>query len=166
VQDRDGNVVAPTLVRRAARFEDLAEALRVIERAVERACRDHYGPVQRRAVYLAYAQHLFLEVPGPFDTVVAHLDGRLVGVAQLDPATDRLRALFIDADVQGAGLGRVLLADVEARAARHGCARLHGAMSLNAVPFYAKAGFRPCAGPTRLPGPAAVAVLPMEKPLR
>jgi GNAT superfamily N-acetyltransferase len=166
VQDREGEVAAPALVRRAARFEDVAEALRLIERAVERGCRDHYGPAERRAVVLAYAHHMFVEVPGPFDTVVAHLDGRLVGVAQLDPATARLRALFIDAEVQGAGLGRVLLADVEARAARHGCARLHGAMSLNAVPFYAKAGFRPCAGPTRLGGRPAVAVLPMEKPLR
>ena len=43
-----------------------------------------------------------------------------------------------------------MLAAVEARARAAGCARLRGAMSLNAVSFYARAGFLPCAGPTRL----------------
>ena len=32
----------------------------------------------------------------------------------------------------------------------HGLRRVQGAMSLNAVPFYARAGYRPCEGPDRL----------------
>ena len=76
----------------------------------------------------------------------------------------RLRALFVDGDWQGRGLGRALMAEIEARAVRHGCVRLHGAMSLNAVPFYAAAGFRACHGPQRLiTAHTLVPIVRMEK---
>jgi N-acetylglutamate synthase-like GNAT family acetyltransferase len=153
-----------SFVTRRARFEDVSEVLRVIARAIERGCGGHYDPAQRRAVYLTYGTHLFVEAMEPFDLIVAELDGRLVGVAQLDPASGRLRALFVDGPMQGGGLGAALLADVETRARRHGLHRIHGAMSLNAVSFYARAGFRAIGGPGRLSGgPVVVPVVPMEK---
>jgi N-acetylglutamate synthase-like GNAT family acetyltransferase len=154
-----------SFVTRRARFEDVPEILRVISRAVERGCREHYDADQRRAVYLTYGTHLFVEALEPYDLLVAELDGRLVGAAQLDPAAGRLRALFVDGPWQGGGLGAALLADVETRALGHGLHRIHGAMSLNAVPFYAKAGFHPTAGPRRLSSVVLVPVVPMEKRL-
>jgi putative acetyltransferase len=157
----------PALEVRAARFEDVAELLRLVGRAVAFGCRDHYNLAQRAAVYASYAEALFVDVLGPFETIAAELAGRIVGFAQLDPASGRLRALFVDADVQGRGVGRVLLAEVEASAARHGRARLHGAMSFNAVPFYAHAGFSRAAGVEVLTSTGvAVPVVRMEKLLR
>jgi putative acetyltransferase len=154
-----------SVVIRTARFEDVPAILRVIDRAVDQACRHHYDRTQRRAVVLSYGRHLFVEALERFELVAADRDGRLVGAAQLDPADGRLRALFVDAPWQRSGIGGALLAEVEARAIRHGLRRLHGAMSLNAVPFYAKQGFQPCAGPTQLTGRVSVPVVPMEKRL-
>jgi GNAT superfamily N-acetyltransferase len=152
---------------RRARFEEVPEILRLIRRAVEHGCRQHYRPNQRREVLWSYVRSLFVDVLGPCETVVAELDARLVGVAQLDVAGGRLRALFVDAPLQMQGVGRALLADIEQRAAARGNTRVHGAMSLNAVPFYTRAGFRPCAGPDRLAAAdVAVPIVRMEKWLR
>jgi putative acetyltransferase len=156
---------ASTLPVRAARFEEVPSLLALIERAIDHGCRDHYDGAQRRAVYLGYASNLFVDALGPFETLVAELGGRAAAVAQLDVDDGTLRALFVDAAHQGRGVGRALLAEVEARARAAGCARLRGAMSLNAVAFYARAGFRPGAGPARLGG-AGVPVVWMEKSLR
>jgi GNAT superfamily N-acetyltransferase len=159
-------VGAPSLSMRRARFEDVSGILRLIERALEQGCRDVYDERQRRAVYLAYASSLFLEVLDPFQTLVAEMGGRLVGVAQIDPRADVLRALFVDDGVQGKGVGRALLAAVESRARAAHCERLCGAMSLNAVEFYRRAGYRARGEPQRLPRVATrVPVLWMEKPL-
>ena len=141
--------------------------LRLIEGAIEHGCRDCYDRRQRQAVYLGYASNLFVDAVGPFQTLVADVGGQLAAVAQLDPAVGALRALFVDAALQGQGLGRALLAAVEARARAAGCARLRGAMSMNAVAFYSKAGFRPRGGPTQLlSADVRVPVTWMEKSLR
>jgi N-acetylglutamate synthase-like GNAT family acetyltransferase len=148
---------------RTGRFEDVPAILRIIRRAVEAGCDRQYDSAQREAVFLSYGQHLFVEALERFELVVATRDGDVVGVAQLDPADGRLRALFVDGPWQGSGLGAALLAEVETRAVRHGLRRIHGAMSLNAAAFYAKQGFHPCAGPTQLSGRIFVPVVPMEK---
>jgi GNAT superfamily N-acetyltransferase len=140
------------------------DLLRIIERAVERACSGHYDGAQRRAVMVSYARNLFYEVLGRFDTVLVQLHARVVAFAQLDAADCRLRALFVDARVQERGLGTLLLEHMLALAARRGCTRLHGAMSLNAVPFYARAGFARCDGSAWLVnGGVRVPVVPMQR---
>jgi N-acetylglutamate synthase-like GNAT family acetyltransferase len=153
-------------IRRAS-FEDIPDMLRLIERAIEHGCRFHYGADQRRAVFLGYAQSLFLEVMLPFEMAIAEVRGRMVAAAQLDPHDGRLRGLFVDAHEQGHGYGRDLLAWSERRALAHHLPRLHGAMSLNAVPFYTRAGFEPAPGNRLIRhGQSTVPVLPMEKRLR
>lgn len=140
--------------------------LRLIEGAIEQGCRQHYDPAQRRAVFLAYAQSLFVEVVHAFDTVVAEATGTMMGVAQFDPEEGRLRALFVAASAQGHGHGDALLDAVLSRARAAGLRRIHGAMSLNAVPFYARHGFRNGEGRARLQhGAVIVPVQPMEKDL-
>jgi GNAT superfamily N-acetyltransferase len=159
-------VGAKSLSMRFARFEDVSGILRLIERALEYGCRDDYDERQRRQVFLEYASSLFLEALGPFETLVAEIGGRLVGVAQLDPRIGLLRALFVDAGFQGQGVGRALLAAIEARARAARCKRLYGAMSLNAVGFYGRVGFRARGGPERLRGAwTSVPVVWMDKPL-
>ena len=145
------SVGAPrSVVLRALRFQEIPVVLRLIRRAIEVGCRGTYDAHQRNAVWNGYAQTLFAESVGPFETIVAEAGGGLVGVAQWDAADERLRALFVDGDRQRSGVGRTLLSEVEARARGHGCARLRGAMSLNAVPFYESEGFRATAGPEQL----------------
>lgn len=165
-RDRPVQILAPVRLR-AARFEDVPEILRLVERAVEHDCREHYDGPQRRAVYASYAVNLFVEALGPFDTLVAEDAGQLLGFGQLDPTNGRLRALFVDGRAQRRGLGRTLLAEIETRARRAGRRRLHGAMSLNAVPFYLAAGFHPCDGPEQLVALGVeIPVLRMEKGLQ
>jgi putative acetyltransferase len=159
-------VGAQAMSMRRARLEDVPEILRLIERAVERGCRDHYDACQRRSVYLGYASSLFLEVAGPLETWVVEADGRMIGAAEFDVAAGLLRALFVDAGVQGQGVGRALLASVEARLRAAGRDVIFGAMALNAVPFYQRAGFRP-RGTERIRSfQAWLPVLWMEKRLR
>jgi GNAT superfamily N-acetyltransferase len=157
--------LTPRLAR--ASFEDVPEILRVIERALEHGSARHYRPEQRRAIHLGYASAMFLDVVTGFQTIVAERRGELVGMAQLDPVAGRLRALFVDGSCQGEGIGRLLLGHVEALALDRGCSRLRGAMSLNAEPFYARAGFRRCDGPGQVRHfDVSVPVVPMEKILR
>jgi putative acetyltransferase len=160
-------VGAQPVSMRLARFEDVPEILRLIERALEHGCRDHYDERQRRSVYLGYASTLFLEALGPFETWVATANGCLVGAAQVDAKVGLLRALFVDAGLQGQGLGRVLLTSVEARVRAAGCDFIFGAMSLNAVPFYQRAGFRARGKPESVHSIQAwLPVLWMDKRLR
>jgi putative acetyltransferase len=164
-----GPEIAPAerLGVRPARFEDGGALLRLIEGALEAGCRDHYRPAQRRAVFLTYAETLFVDLVQPMDTLVAEGSSGIVGLAQLDPAGARLRALFVAAGTQGRGLGRALLACIERLARARRITRIHGAMSLNAVPFYAAAGFQPCEGSDRLiRSGVVVPVAPMAKVLR
>jgi putative acetyltransferase len=156
---------APLCLRRA-RFEDVSALLRLIEEAVEEGCREHYSPPQRRAVFLTYAESLFVDVLQPFDTIVAERGERLLGMAQLDPRGARLRALFVTGKLQGRGLGRVLLAAVERLARAHRLRTLEGAMSMNALEFYRRAGFQARRGPEHLiRGGVVVPIVNMEKSL-
>jgi GNAT superfamily N-acetyltransferase len=158
---------SPSLEMRLVRFEDVPEILRLVQRAVAHGCRDHYDPSQMAAVYASYAQTLFADARGPIENVAAEQEGRIIAFAQLDPASARLRALFVDAALQRRGVGRVLLAEIEARALRNGCTRLHGAMSLNAIPFYTQVGFRPCGRVENLTATGVpVPIVRMEKHLR
>lgn len=145
---------------RTARFEDVPGILRLIERAIEQGCRDHYDERQRRSVYVGYASSLFIEALGPFATLVCEIRDRLVGAAQVDLSAGLLRALFVESELHGHGIGRALLAAVESHARAAGCSELVGAMSLNAVSFYRRAGFRARSGPEKIHG--AYAPVPVQ----
>jgi GNAT superfamily N-acetyltransferase len=120
---------------RPARFEDGGSLLRLIEGALEVGCQDHYGPAQRRAVFLTYAETLFVDLVQPMDTLVAEGPAGLLALAQLDPAAARLRALFVAAPAQGRGLGGALLACIERLAASRGLSRVQGSIYLNPLPI-------------------------------
>lgn len=157
-----------TATVRPALFLEVPALVRLIRSAVDARCRTHYDVEQRRAVYLTYAQSLFVDVVGSFRTLVVTESpaGAVLGCAQLDPREGRLRALFVAPEAQGRGLGALLLGAVEAEARRRELPALVGAMALNAVPFYTRAGFVPSGPVTPLATPSiAVPILPMRKPL-
>lgn len=154
------------LTFRRAGITDVAPLLRLVGDAIEQGCSGHYGPRERRAVFLSYAQSLFVDVVSSIDVVVAEVEGRLVGLAELDRRRARLRALFVAAEVQGQGLGQRLLAAIETMAIRAGLRELRGSMSLNAEPFYARAGFvREGGVSVSWLGDTRVRVVPMRKRL-
>ena len=73
-------------------------------------------------------------------TLVAEADGQIVGFGDLE-ADDRLGHLFTHADHQGRGVGRALLAALEAEAMRRGCDLIRTEASITARPFFLRQGY-------------------------
>ncbi len=59
-----------------------------------------------------------------------------------DAATARIRKVFVHPDLARRGLASLLVRDAEARARAHGYRRIIVRANLNAVPLYAKLGYR------------------------
>ena len=126
---------------RQATLDDIAMLWELRTRAIEHSCPGHYTP-QVLAVWLA--------APAPASLgrhiehgggLVAVDDGGIVAYAVLDPLSGEVEAAFVDPLQQSRGIGRVLLDALEANARAGGIKRLFLSASLNAVPFYARAGF-------------------------
>lgn len=73
--------------------------------------------------------------------VVGIAESRIAGFAILDAFAAKVEAVFVVPAVTRRGLGRHLLAHLEATAREAGLHRLDVDASLNAVPFYAAAGY-------------------------
>lgn len=73
------------------------------------------------------------------DVVVALLGARVVGTASLDG--DVVRTVFVVPDVQGRGVGRRLMHELELRARARGISKLSVPSSITAELFYTKLGF-------------------------
>lgn len=67
-------------------------------------------------------------------------EGELVGVASLDG--DRVRTVFVDADRQRLGIGKLLMADIEARAIETHQTWLYLHAALSAENFYQALGYK------------------------
>lgn len=78
-------------------------------------------------------------------TYVALADGRIVGTASLDLSEDStlgvVKTFFVDARLQGQGIGAQLFARLVAKAATYGVSRFTVRSSIAAVPFYQRLGF-------------------------
>lgn len=71
---------------------------------------------------------------------VATLEGRVVATASLDQSV--VRSVFVDPALQGAGIGKQLMATLEHVAVRNGVDVLQVPSSITAEGFYAALGFR------------------------
>jgi putative acetyltransferase len=71
---------------------------------------------------------------------VAEEDGRPVGFAELEP-DGHVDRVYVSADHQGRGIGRLLLSAVVAEARRVGLVRLFTEASITARPFFEARGF-------------------------
>lgn len=114
---------------------------------IEQLC-DHYSPARLAA--LAEAA----------DLLVALDDSGIVGTAALHG--DRVEGVFVRSDCQGRGIGRALMAALEATARSRALPALHLRSSLTAHPFYRRLGYTPH---QRLPDPFGGDVITMSKRL-
>lgn len=127
---------------RRARQEDKEDIWRVHGSAVRGTCAGHYP----REVIEIWAGRLrpekYAEAIDKYDFFVAEEDGRVVGFGELGPEAGEIQGLYVSPDVKGRGVGRELMRTLEERARAHGLKSLSLTSSLNAVPFYERAGFR------------------------
>ena len=126
---------------RRATLDDIATLWHVRTRAIAHSCPAYYT-AEVLAVWLASpapaALQRHIEHGGG---LVAVEDGATVGYAVLDPLGGEVDAVFVDPARHGRGIGRILLDALEADARAGGIERLFLSASLNAVPFYERAGF-------------------------
>jgi GNAT superfamily N-acetyltransferase len=104
--------------------------------------------------------------------LVAVQAGRIVGLATLQqtrylhrPNDTRLSSLVVSSSVRGAGIGRLLVEEVERRAAVDGCARLEltsGSTRAGAHAFYEHLGYETQS--RRFVKPLGAAPVPQPKP--
>jgi GNAT superfamily N-acetyltransferase len=120
---------------------DLEPLWELRTRAVAHACAAHYSE-ELMSVWLASPPPAaLLDLLARGGGLVAEEQGRMLGYAVLDAASGEVEAAFVEPAQQGRGIGALLLRSLEDAARAAGCDRLYLSASLNAVPFYARAGF-------------------------
>jgi putative acetyltransferase len=79
---------------------------------------------------------------GPSGTkIVAELDGEMAGIAELVPDKGELRACYVSPDFARRGVGKALVAELEALARNAGITALSAHSSVTAEPFYLHLGY-------------------------
>lgn len=127
--------------RRLATQADLPTLWELRTRAVRHGCAAHYP---------AAVVDAWCAVPAPASlpilvqaggAVVAEEEGRIVGYAVLNLDSGEINAAFVEPGHQRRGIALQLLQQLESMAQARGLPRLFLSASLNAVPFYERAGF-------------------------
>jgi putative acetyltransferase len=127
--------------QRPATEADLPTLWALRTRAVRSGCASHYPPAVIATWCAApppAGMPLLLRAGGG---IVAEEGGQAVGYAVLDADTGEVDAVFVDPAQHGRGIGQALLLTLEALARERGLDLLFLSASLNAVPFYERAGF-------------------------
>jgi putative acetyltransferase len=141
------------LTIRRARQEDKEAIWRVHGGAIRDSCAGHYP----REVIEMWAGRLraekYAEAIDRCEFFVAEEGGVVVGFGELGPEAGAIQGLYVSPDVSGRGVGRKLLATLEERARACGLKSLRLTSSLNAVPFYERAGFKAVEELTETIGP-------------
>ncbi len=126
---------------RPANCKELALLWELRTRAVAHACASHYSAAVLAAWLAAPAPDSLRRHVAHGGGTVAIEDGSLLGYAVLDAAGGEVDAVFVEPAQQGRGVGAMLMDAIETAALAAGHKRLFLSASLNAVPFYQRAGF-------------------------
>jgi putative acetyltransferase len=99
--------------------------------------------------------------------VVAEYEGQAVGFGTIDLETKQVQAVYVSPDHARRGVGTAVLETLEQKSVEAGIDALRLSASLNAVPFYRKAGYQEVERTThRLEGGATtIPCVVMEKRL-
>lgn len=128
-------------IYRAASQADLAALWELRTRAVRAGCSAHYPPAVIEAWCASPAPASMPLLLASGGAVLAEEARCVVGYAVLDLTRGEIDAAFVDPAHQGCGIALELLRQLEALAQERGLRRLFLSASLNAVPFYTRAGF-------------------------
>jgi GNAT superfamily N-acetyltransferase len=126
---------------RPATDDDRAAICTVHVRAIRESCSRSYSPTQVSSWSGLLSPDSYSTVLKERVMVVAVDGGAVVGFGQLNPATGEVDAVYVLPECQGEGIGRLLLADLEAEARARGIYMLELSATLNAESFYAQAGY-------------------------
>ncbi|KQQ91694.1 GNAT family N-acetyltransferase [Massilia sp. Leaf139] len=126
---------------RPASLEDLTPCWALRTRAVAYACAAHYDADVLAAWLAAPLPERVRELVARGGGIVAEKAGRMLGYAVLDAVSGEVDAVFVEPADHGRGIGALLMEALDAAARAAGCERLFLSASLNAVPFYERAGF-------------------------
>jgi GNAT superfamily N-acetyltransferase len=137
---------AGSVVVRRAGVEDTDAVVTVLRRSITELCvADHRNDPGVLGAWLenktAENVHTWIESPRNF-MVVAEVGGAVCGVASLG-ITGGILLCYLLPEVQLTGVGRALLARLEAEARRQGIRELSLQSTVSARGFYTKHGFRP-----------------------
>jgi N-acetylglutamate synthase-like GNAT family acetyltransferase len=124
---------------RPAQAGDAADISRVIIRALRETNAKDYTPDIIARVELSFSSAAVERLIDQRDVFVAEMDNRVVGTASLDGQA--LRTMFVLPDVQGRGIGRLLVQRIERVARERQLAILTVPATVTAEAFYARLGF-------------------------
>ena len=126
---------------RCARLEDAEAIARVHVASVEAISTSLYTPAEIESWSRPRTIENYEELIRTREFFVAEARNVIVGFGVLNAATFVIEAVYVDPAASGQGIGMELMCKLEARAAVLGIKQLHLNASLNAVPFYRKAGY-------------------------
>lgn len=132
----------PVTTIRRARPSDFPAVDALHAAAIRELAVEHYDAETIFDWSLPLDEDLFEEGVATTDWLVAEIGGEVVGAAQLVLEKAEVRMLYVAPRWAAMGVGRSLLAEMEAIARAHGVGRLVLRSSLNAVPFYLRCGWR------------------------
>src|SRR5688572_2476474 len=126
---------------RPAEQTDRQQILEVHTSAIRELCAQHYTAAEIAAWSGRLREDSYDRVIRERKLLVAVEADVVVGFGQLDVATGEVEAIYVRPTAARVGVGSRLLGDLESIARGQGLAELFLDSSLNAVPFYARAGF-------------------------
>lgn len=143
------------------------EALWLIRlRAIREVARHYYSPFELEQWAGSITPEYYDRAFERRELVVADYRGAVIGFGQLDRAHGFIEAIYVSPDCLRRGIGTRLLNALEQAAEEQGAALLRLCSSLNALPFYERAGYKAQMNvKLRLPNGFEIPCIYMEKRL-
>lgn len=129
------------MIIREALVDEAEPIWRLHARSVRILCQQAYSPRQIEAWISGKDIEDYRVRLQNHPSYAAERDGRLVGYARFNPASNELCSVFVAPEFARQGIGRQLVQRICRDAASAGLQHLWLDASLNAVPFYESLGF-------------------------
>lgn len=126
---------------RRARQEDCQEIVRVHSAAVAGIRTSLYTLEEIQSWAIPKKPESYEHAIRTKEFFVAEDNGVVVGFAVLNPENGEVEAVYVSPEAGRRGVGFALLRELDERARTHSLSVLHLYASLNAVPFYTRAGY-------------------------
>jgi GNAT superfamily N-acetyltransferase len=149
---------------RTATRDDAAAIHDLHTRSVKGLWGTHYSEAQIGGWIAGRSPEGYVPAISREELFVAEADSELLGFGHA--ANDSVKAIFVDPDVAGTGVGTALLQHALAQIGKHGAGPTRLTSTLNAVGFYERFGFRATGKRSIENGRVSIPVVDMELPVR